>query len=400
MKRTVFYLSLAAVLVSSFVETDTQKNYLQRVLHKLEHIESATFWAESQSWNPGDTTATSVVNQYFEEYRNPLDTTIGASWAIFETDQKNHLKSAYDGKMKVSRYDDLQKMVIDSFTVRKLPFRPIAPPFYNYTENIIRYILENNDSTSVEQIDTGADIYIKLTVYEDRQVEFFGKAHYLPQNPFTFDPISIYELWINKETDLPYKVRRELEHDISVISVSDYRFNKLNIKDFVVSDYFPKDYKITQYGQEKMEIRADIKEMIGKKASNWTLSTAHDQDLSLSDLDSKVIMLQFTSVSCGPCRASIPFLKQLTTEYKKADFDFVAIECTSKNVDVLKTYMDRNNFGYRFIRANREVLNDYSISSYPVFFILDENRNITNVINGYGQEKTDKEIRSLINDLL
>src|SRR5690606_20080321 len=197
--------------------------------------------------------------------------------------------------------------IIDSFMVRKLPFRPVATPFFNYTESIIRYILENNDSTSMEQIDKGTDIYLKLTIYEDRQVEFFGKAHYLPKNPFTFDATSIYELWINKETNLPYKVRREMEQSISVISVSDYEFNKLNIENFMVSDYFPKDYEIREYGQKGIENLPN--EMIGKKAADWTLQTVNNQDLSLSDLKSKVILLQFTSVSCGPCKASIPFLK-------------------------------------------------------------------------------------------
>lgn len=380
--------------IVSYASTD----YLRSVLNKLEHIESATFWAESQSWNPGDTTAQLVVNQYFESYRNLSDTIIGSSWAVFDTDQKTYLVSTYDGKMKASRNDDTKTMVIDSFKVRTLPFRLVMTPFYNYTENIIRYILENTDSTSVEQIDMGSEVYFKLTIYEDRQVEFFGKAHYLPENPFTFDPTSVYELWINKETGLPYKVRREMEHNISVISVSDYEFNKLNIQDFMASDYFPKGYEIKQYGQTATE-KPPI-DMIGKKAADWTLQTVNNHDLSLSDLKSKVILLQFTSVSCGPCKAAIPFLKQLASEYKEADFDFVAIESTSKNLDVLKTYMNRNVFDYKFLLGTRDVLNKYSISSYPMFFLVDENRNITNVIRGYSEKATDQEIRELINNLL
>jgi len=398
MKKTIIYLSLTVLMLSSCVENYTSTNYLKGVLNKLESIESATFWAESQSWNPGDTTAASVSNQYFESYRNSLDTTLGSSWAIFETDQKKHLVHAYDGKMLARRYDSVKEMIIDSFKVRKLPFRPVATPFYNYTENIIRYVLENNDSTTVEQIDKGTDIYLKLTIYEDRQVEFFGKAHYLPKNPFTFDATSIYELWIDKETSLPYKVRREMEHNVSVISVSDYEFNKLNIENFIASDYFPKDYEIRQYGEKGKEKLPN--ELVGKKAPDWTLQTVNNKVLSLSDLKSKVILLQFTSVSCGPCTASIPFLKQLIAEYEKTDFDFVAIEGTSKNMDVLKDYMSRNNFDGKFLLANREVLSKYSISLYPMFFILDENRNITNVISGYGQERTDKEIRAVIDELI
>ncbi len=111
-------------------------------------------------------------------------------------------------------------------------------------------------------------------------------------------------------------------------------------------------------------------------------------------------MIQFTSVSCSPCRASIPFLKELSSKYDKADFDFVAIESTSRNTNVLKNYQDRNDLEYIFLLSTDEVLKDYSIESYPVFFILDENKVIKHVLNGYGKGSTDKEITGLINDRL
>lgn len=398
MKKISIALSLTIFGLCSCVEDYTSKEYLSKVLINLEKIESATFWVTAEAWNPGDTAATYVVNQYVESYRNPSDTTIGTSWANFYTEQKTHLDFAYDGKMRAIIYDDVKNVVIDSFKVRQLPFRPILPPFFNYAENIIRYIIENNDSTFVEQKDLGEEIYIKLMIYEDRQVEFFGKAHYIPENPYTFDPTSIYELWINKKSNLPQKVRREMSHNISVSSVYDFEFNKLKLENFTASDYFPKDYEISQYGQKGKESQPNA--LIGKTVPDWTLQSDDNQDISLSDFKSKVLMIQFTSVSCGPCKASIPFLKKLSKDYKKTDFDFVAIECTSKNSNVLKSYRSRNDFDYKFLLSTKDVLKAYSITSFPVFLIIDENRKIINVINGYSEEKTDKEIRTLINDLI
>ncbi len=398
MNKILIALSLIVIVLSSCVDNYTSTDYLKQVLKELDKIESATYWVEEEAWNPGDTAATYIVKQYVESYRNPSDTTIGSSWATFKNEQKAHLEFAYDGKMRTLIYNDVKGIVIDSFKVRELPFRPVFAPFFNYTENIIRYIIENNDSTHVEQKDLGEETYVKITIYEDRQVEFFGRAHYIPENPYTFDPTSIYELWIDKKSNLPQKVRREMSHSISVSSVSDFEFNKLRLENFVASDYFPKDYEIRQYGQKGKESQPNA--LIGKTAPDWTLQTDDNQDISLSDLKSKVLMIQFTSVSCGPCKASIPFLKELSKEYKNTDFDFVVIECTSKNTNVLKSYMSRNDFNYKFLLSNNEVLKKYSITSFPVFFILDKNRKITNMVNGYGSKKTDNEIRRLINDLL
>ncbi len=300
--------------------------------------------------------------------------------------------------MRTIIYDDVKEVVIDSFNVRRMPFRPVSPPFFNYTEHIIKYILENNDSTLLEQKDLGEEIYLKLTILEDRQVEFFGKAHYMPANQYTYDPTSIYELWIDKKSNLPRKVRREMSHSITVRTVSNYDFNNLIIENFAATEYFPQGYEIRQYGQTGKRSRPDA--LLGKKAPEWTLQTNDKEEMSLSDLKSKVLMIQFTSVSCGPCKISIPFLKELSMEYEKKRFDFVSIECTSKNTDVLKSYMTRNDFDYTLLLSTKDVLDKYSITSYPVFFILDENRDVIKVIKGYRKETTDREIRALINTLI
>jgi len=398
MNRIICFLTLTIITATLNAENNLSQDYLKKVLSNLEKIESATYWVKAEGWSPGDTIARSIVNEYVESYRNPKDTTVGSSWVIFDNEQKNQVEFIYDGEMRVLIYNDVKGIMIDSFKVRQLPFRPVNPPFYNYTENIIRYIIENNDSTLVEQKDLGVEIYVKLTIYKSRQVEFFGRAHYIPNDLYISDPTSIYELWIDKKTSLPQKVRREMSHDISVKSVSHPEFNKLRLQNFVASDYFPKNYEIRQYGQQGKERQPN--ELIGKKAPDWTLQTRDKQNISLSDIKSKVLMIQFTSVSCGPCKASIPFLKKLLNEYKNTDFDFVAIECTSTSTQALNVYMKRNDFDYKFLLSTKEVLTKYSITGFPVFFILDENRIIRNVINGYGEGRTDNEIRTLINQLL
>ena len=396
-RKLTIALTLAMILFNACAENYNSTEYLRKVLNNLEKIESASFQFYGENWNPGDTAFSFAFTIYEESYRNVKDTTIGASWAIFDNQENKKLDFAYDGKMKADIYHDEKGILIDSFNVRKLPFRPLTVPFYFQTESIIRYILENKDSTTVEQKEMEDEIYIKLTIHEDKQVEFFGKAHYIPKPPFFIDPTSIYELWISKKTNLPFKYRKEMFHNTIVGSVSNSEFNKMKIEDFVPSAYFPKDYEIRQH--EQTEKKKQTNELTGKKAFNWTLESTTDKLLSLNDLSSKVMMIQFTSVSCGPCRASIPFLNQLTSTYKKEDFDFVAIECTSKSINALKNYQNKNGINYKFLLSTKNVLEDYKIKSFPVFFILDKNFIVKKVINGYGSGSTDAEINTIINEM-
>ena len=397
--RYILKLSFIIFLFHACTVDYTSTNYLKKVLNNLETIESATYNIVSENWPPGDTAASETYYCFVKEYDNPSDTTIGSKFVRLNGSDTSILEFCYDGEMRALVYNDEKRIVLDSFNVNPRPFRALTPPFFNYVKSILKYALETKDSISLDLKDLEDIVYLKLTIYEENQIEFFGKAFRMPITPYTFgENTSIYELWIDKTNDLPFKTRREMVHNISVRIRKDFELNKMDIKDFKASDYFPNDYRIQTYGSGgKRKVKS---ELIGKEAPDWTLQTGDQLPFSLTDLKSKVSMIQFTSVSCGPCKASIPFLKGLSDLYKKEDFDFVAIECTSRNTNVLKTYMNRNQFDYKFVLSTKEVLKSYSIGSFPVFFILDENRIIRNVIYGYGKESTDNEIRDAIDKLM
>jgi len=405
MKRISFLLSSIIFSGTAFIlmnscKVDNNQDYLKKVLANLIQIKSATYYERRESWAPGDTSASAIFNRYVKEYDNPSDSAIGANFVSLLQEDTTQMTFCYDGNMRAVVYPEDKTIVIDSFKTRKLPFRPLQAPFFNYTKNIIRYALETHDSVSLKFKDFKDSMYVGITIFEDRQVEFFGKATYMEKNPYNFgETTSKYELWISKSTDLPFRVRREMSHDISITTCLNANINKeQKIEDFVATDYFQPDYAVETFGQKNKSLQ--VSDLVLKVAPDWSLTDAHGNTFALKDFKSKVLMIQFTSVSCGPCRVSVPFLKQLSTEYNQKDFDFVAIESWTKNSNVLENYQNRNNFNYKFLMSTKEVTNSYQIKSVPVFFILDRHRVIRKVITGYGIGTTDKRIRDAINELI
>lgn len=276
-------------------------------------------------------------------------------------------------------------------------YAPLTPPFFNYASSILKYVLETNDSLSLYFEDHKDSLKVTVTIYAGKQVEFFGKAFYMNDPYSKGDEVSKYEIWINTESNLPYKIRRGMSHDISVSNISNARFNKEKLENFSAEKYFPVDIKSVAYGTSR---KPSINELEGKIAPDWTLKDADNNNYALSNVKAKVLLIQFTSVSCGPCRASIPFLKELTTEYQDKDFEFVSIESWTRNTNVLKIYKNKNSFEYNFLMSTDKVTQDYKITSVPAFFILDKNHEIKKIINGYGEGTTDKEIRDAIEKML
>lgn len=378
------------------------RTYLKKVLSNLDKVESASYHEQSQSWQPGDTTAITNSFRFIKEYTNPSDSTIGASYVALNAKDTTRFEFGYDGKVKMISFHEHKGIMIDDFTTRKLPFRLVGPPFFCYSRNIIGYALSTGDSITTEWKDLGEAYYFKLVIHEDRQVEFFGKAYYIPKPPFDLgDPTSIYELWINKSDDLPYKVRREMSHQISANICSDVVLNQLSMADFNLYDYLPQDYEIRKYGEKGKTTQLSARELIGKKTPDWMLKDMYENPVSLSNLKSKVLLVNLTGIGCGACHASIPFLNGLKEKFNADEFEVVSIETWGRKPHSLWTYADKNQINYRFLCGDEGIVKSYrTYGAAPFFFILDQDRVVRKVIQGYGMEKTDKEITDAIKALL
>lgn len=395
--KSIFILILFNIGISC--NTNSSIDYLKKVLENLEKIESAAYLNQVESWIPGDTIPQGVNCRFEQEFNNAADTTIGASYVSFDCDEPTKLDFAYDGKIRAITYHELKEIVVDDFTARPLPFRPISPPFFNYVKNIIKYALTTKDSITFELKEFKEYFYFKLVIHEDKNVEFFGKAYYIPENLHTTETTSIYELWINKSNNLPYKSRREMSHDISVNTISNVELNRLSISDFNIYEYFPVDYKIKNYGKNNREHKEF--NLIGKKAPVWILKDKNEQSVSISDFKGKILLLQLTGIGCGACYESIPFLKEIKEKYSEEKFELVAIETWVRKPYFLQNYSNRNELNYNLLCGTEEIVKDYQTGGVvPVFFILDREQIIRKVFHGYSVDSIRKEIIDAINELL
>jgi len=404
MKRTVLISVILLVLSgSSFLTAQTQQkvlntDYLVKILEKLKTIKSASYISTGSASAPGDTLSFSEPRRYFyQEYVNPADTHTGASNASFDPGDTTRMLEFYDGTVRGTINWEARTIKIDSFQDHPYPFRLVYFPFFTKTASIIDYALKTKDRKTINLRDYGDSVLFSLLIY-DQVVEFVTRP-FIDPNPFesSVGKISQYDIWINKSTSLPYRMRRKMNHNTSFEAVTDVRLNPYNRQNLVASDFFPPDFKIVQFKREKSKPQSG---MVGKKAPDWTLNDIDNKAIKFSDLKSKVIMIQFTGIGCGPCHQSIPFLKKMVNDYKNKNFEFICIETWSKKSDLIKRYYDNNGLNYKFLKSENQVTLDYDISAVPVFLIIDKDRIIRKVISGYSKGVTDTEILKMIDGLL
>ncbi len=389
----------AFLLFNSCKDELNQVDPLDQVLSNLKTIKSASYNSTVMPFAPGDTIPNFVALNYYKEFSNPSDTFVGASYVMLKQADTSVMGFGYDGIQRALVYHQDKGMVLDSFRHNKLPFRTVDGPFFTKSRYLIEYALKTKDSINIEMENFDDSLHFSFEIY-DTIPELIGrKIVYTPALYGSNEgEVAKYDLWIRKSDMLPYKLRREMPHEISIEIVRDVKLNTMQLDDFHIEDYFPQGYEIRAYGSRSNSHY--IEDWVGKRASEWSLNDYEGNEIALNDIKSKVLMIQFTSINCGPCNASIEFLKKLETEYENKDFDFVSIESYSRSQNALKRHHDRHQMNYKYLMATKEVRSKYKIQSVPVFFILDQNRVIRKVIKGYGKDSTDEEIRSIVEELI
>lgn len=376
-----------------------ETDYLSHVLEKMNAVESVTYHCVKKAWEPGDKEPVYSVPTEIYEHVNPQDTAVGYSFLCASDKEFRHPLWVYDGTVFAYIEKEEKEVRIDDFTQKSpLPFRVIMPQAFGCMKSILEYVLNTQDSIVLSLKDEGKDYLMELSIHTPYQVEFFGKACYMPQNPYIYDPTSIYKIWISKENDMPYRYRREMQHSISEGICSDFVYNPYGKGKIVAEDYYPADYVRRIKGEKSQKATVD---MTGKKAPDWTLTDMKGQKVSLSGIKSKVILLQFTGIGCGPCKISIPFLNRLKKEYAVNELEVLAVETWGRSKSSCEAYVKNQGIEYSFLTADKDtiakLINDYQAGSgVPQFYLIGKDRTIIAKFQGYAEKTTDAEIEKKI----
>jgi len=396
------FLSLLTVVTfigcaERLIDTDA---YLKQVVENLEQIKTASYKLESYGYFWRSKEPDSHTIDYFKSYIHPEDTMMGWSYVVLDQENDMQMSFGYDGEAHYDVFPEHKGVLRDDFSTKKLPFRPFIAPFYKDAHTLLDYTLTTEDNVTYTLVDSVDYYKFHIIIKEDEQVEIIGGqiVHNDAANPYITDPTSEYELWIDKQKGLPYRLKRIQEHNTTDSQCIDPVINAENPEDFDISDYIPHDYVIKPVGTSP---KSDKDALLNLPAPIWTLQTIDGQEVSLRGFQSKLLLLEFSGVACGPCQAAVPFLKQLREDYSESDLQIISLESWGANDETMRTYQEKKQLNYPYVRASEQVIEDYKTGrAAPWFFLIDKSRFVRKVFYGYGVDYTDQEIKKAIEELL
>ncbi|MBS1515376.1 MAG: redoxin domain-containing protein [Bacteroidetes bacterium] len=140
---------------------------------------------------------------------------------------------------------------------------------------------------------------------------------------------------------------------------------------------------------------SSLKDVTGK----WINS---DKDVSLSDLNGKVVLIEFWTFGCYNCKNTLPYVKDWYSKYKSDKFEIIGIHCPEfdreRKFENVRNAVEEFGIKYPVLVDNEFTIWDkFNVDAWPTIIILDKQGNVRYTKVGEGSyDKTEAKIKELI----
>jgi thiol-disulfide isomerase/thioredoxin len=391
--KSFIFCSLITLTFTVFCFESCKKNDnpLVTLLNRIERIESVSCISNSKAFNVITESPLGSDNIYEEVFSNSDNSFMGVSYLYFLDGDKTKPDILYDGSYYVRLNWKKNSAIIEPVTDKNADKFPI--PFLMKARLLLLLATSHPDSvkTEIKNYKDSTEIFLS---FPNKLIEYYKSYPYIK---YVSGSYTDFILMVSNKNHLPYKLtsvtpETKFTEYCTEIKASARNKKVLSVLD-MIPDYFSRDVynpykKIALPGPDTY------------KASEWKLVEVEGDTISFNELKSKVILLEFTGLHCGPCNYMIPFLKRLVKEYKDASFELISIECESTDTFDLLRHKKKNGINYKYLLVDKKTKENYRIDSFPSLYFIDGNRMVKKCVIGYNSKETEDVIRNEINLLL
>lgn len=115
---------------------------------------------------------------------------------------------------------------------------------------------------------------------------------------------------------------------------------------------------------------ADVGLDVGQTPPPFTLKDITGKDVSLSDFEGKVVVLDLWATWCGPCRQEIPLLVTLYEEFKDRGLVVIGVGLDEGGAEALAPFAEANRMSYPVLVGDKALGTTYKVTSIPSTYVL------------------------------
>jgi thiol-disulfide isomerase/thioredoxin len=118
-------------------------------------------------------------------------------------------------------------------------------------------------------------------------------------------------------------------------------------------------------------------------ALDFTLKTLEGEEVTLTSMKGKVVLLDFWATWCGPCREAVPHLVALHKRYQEKGLILIGMSADKGEGDVVRRFVKSMDIPYPIIITPEEVIRGYGVTALPTTVFIDREGKIREKIIGF-----------------
>ena len=139
---------------------------------------------------------------------------------------------------------------------------------------------------------------------------------------------------------------------------------------------------------------------INAPAPDFALPDLEGQEISLSSLKGKVVILTFWSIYCQPCRQEMPMMDSLYQKYRSEGLDVVGMNIDRDPLVSIQNFVKENRLSFPILLdREKKAMKTYRGHFLPSTFVLDRSGIIVDKVVGI-RDWNSPESRASIEKLL
>ena len=132
--------------------------------------------------------------------------------------------------------------------------------------------------------------------------------------------------------------------------------------------------------------------------ADFHVTTLDGRDLKLSDLRGSIVMIDFWSSWCPPCRSEAPVLAEAYERWSKLGVEFVGVSIWDNEEDV-SDFVERHDISYpNAIDEDGSIAVEFGVRGIPEKFFVNREGEIVRKINGPNTSQSLDEVLTQMSD--